>query len=138
MIDKLLIEHHLVFLSLKGGCRGSSESTHVKIPHCWKLHALAQLFNMNKGTQRDDHQTKTETKNYITKLDCFTAPSYEQYLYTRSVKQSITKPAQNTVMVATLVFCTRVASITTPRPLGPLVIVISWVVRLYVEIIHEL
>ena len=27
MIVKLLTEHHLKFLSLKGGCRGSSEST---------------------------------------------------------------------------------------------------------------
>ena len=40
---KLLIEHHLEFLSLKGGCRGSSESTHVKMPHCWKSHATAQI-----------------------------------------------------------------------------------------------
>ena len=31
MIVKLLIEHHLEFLSFKGGCRGSSESTHVKM-----------------------------------------------------------------------------------------------------------
>ena len=31
MIVKLLTEHHLEFLSLKGGCRGSSESTHVKM-----------------------------------------------------------------------------------------------------------
>ena len=30
MIVKLLTEHHLEFLSLKGGCRGSSETTHVK------------------------------------------------------------------------------------------------------------
>ena len=30
MIVKLLIEYHLEFLSLKGGCRGSSESTLVK------------------------------------------------------------------------------------------------------------
>ena len=30
-------------LSLKGGCRGSSESTHVKMPHCWKSHATAHL-----------------------------------------------------------------------------------------------
>ena len=30
MIVKLLTEYHLEFLSLKGGCRGSSESTHVK------------------------------------------------------------------------------------------------------------
>ena len=44
MIVKLLTEHHFEFLSLKGGCRGSSESTHVKMPHCWKSHATAQLF----------------------------------------------------------------------------------------------
>ena len=36
MIVKLLTEHHLWCLSLKGGCRGSSESTLVKMPHCWK------------------------------------------------------------------------------------------------------
>ena len=29
MSVKLLTEHHLEILSLKGGCRGSSESTHV-------------------------------------------------------------------------------------------------------------
>ena len=29
---------HFDFLSLKGGCTGSSESTLVKIPHCWKSH----------------------------------------------------------------------------------------------------
>ena len=43
MIVKLLTEHHLEFLSLKGGCRGSSESTLFKMSHCWKSHALAQL-----------------------------------------------------------------------------------------------
>ena len=43
MIVKLLTEHHLEFLSLKGGCRGSSESTHVKMSHCWKSHAQAQM-----------------------------------------------------------------------------------------------
>ena len=43
MIVKLLTEHALEFLSLKGGCRGSSESSHVKMPRCWKSHALAQL-----------------------------------------------------------------------------------------------
>ena len=44
MIVKLLTEHHLEFLSLKGGCRGSSGSTHVKMPHCWKSHALAHYY----------------------------------------------------------------------------------------------
>ena len=44
MIVKLLTEPHLEFLSLKGGCTGSSESTHIKMPHCWKSHALAQFI----------------------------------------------------------------------------------------------
>ena len=43
MIVKLLTEHHLEFLGLKGGCRGSSESTLVKMSNCWKSHALAQF-----------------------------------------------------------------------------------------------
>ena len=43
MIVKLLTEHHLEFLSLKGGCRGSAESTLVKMSHCWKYHATAQM-----------------------------------------------------------------------------------------------
>ena len=43
MIVKLLTEHHLEFLSLKGGCTGLSESTHVKMPHCWKSHATAHF-----------------------------------------------------------------------------------------------
>ena len=41
MFVKLLTEHHLEFLSLKGGCRDSSESTLVKMSNCWKSHALA-------------------------------------------------------------------------------------------------
>ena len=43
MIVKLLAEYHLEFLSLKGGCTGSSESTLVKMSNCWKSHAPAQL-----------------------------------------------------------------------------------------------
>ena len=51
MIVKLLTEHHLEFLSLKGGCRGSSESTHVKMPHCWKSHAAAQMIGTDPFQQ---------------------------------------------------------------------------------------
>ena len=40
---KLLTEHHLESLSLKGGCTASSESTHVKMPHCWKSHVAAHI-----------------------------------------------------------------------------------------------
>ena len=47
MIVKLLTEHHLEFLSIKRGCRGSSESTLVKMPHYWKSHTSAHLFQDN-------------------------------------------------------------------------------------------
>ena len=40
---KLLTKHLLEFLSLKGGCRGLSESTLVKMSNCWKRHAAAQI-----------------------------------------------------------------------------------------------
>ena len=53
MIVKLLTETHLEFLSLKGGCRGLSESTLVKMPHCWKSHALAQLYMLINMAARD-------------------------------------------------------------------------------------
>ena len=43
MSVQLLTEHHLEFLSFKGGCTGSSESALVKIPHCWKSHVLAHI-----------------------------------------------------------------------------------------------
>ena len=41
---KLMTEHNLEFLSLKGGCRGSTEFTRVKTPHCWKSHVMAQMI----------------------------------------------------------------------------------------------
>ena len=43
MSVKPLTEYHLEFLSLKDGCTGSSESTLVKMPHCWKSHITAQM-----------------------------------------------------------------------------------------------
>ena len=45
MIVQLLTEHHLEFLSLKGGYKGTSESTLVKVSNCWKSHATAHLLN---------------------------------------------------------------------------------------------
>ena len=44
MTVKLLTKNHLEFLSLKGGCTGSSESIHVKMPHCWKSHDVVLMF----------------------------------------------------------------------------------------------
>ena len=43
MSVKLLRDHRLEFLILKGDCTGSSESTLVTIPHCWKSHVAAHL-----------------------------------------------------------------------------------------------
>ena len=40
---KLLTEHHLEFLSLKGGCAGSYKSTLVIMPHCWNSHVTAHI-----------------------------------------------------------------------------------------------
>ena len=44
MSGKLLTEHNLEFLSIKGGCTGSSESTLVKLPHFWKSHVAAHIM----------------------------------------------------------------------------------------------
>ena len=44
MSVKLLTKPLLDVLSLKGGCRGSSESTLVKIPHCWKSRITAHFY----------------------------------------------------------------------------------------------
>ena len=41
---KLMTEHHLEFLSLKEGYTGWSESTLLKMPHCWKSHATARIL----------------------------------------------------------------------------------------------
>ena len=64
MSVKLLTEHHLEFLSLKGGCRGSSDSILVKMPHCWKSHATAHIllkfkdWFVQKSSEREE-KTKT-------------------------------------------------------------------------------
>ena len=44
---KLLAEHHLEFLSLKGSYTGSSEYTLVKMSHCWKSRVTAQMHVQN-------------------------------------------------------------------------------------------
>ena len=46
---KLLTEHYLEFLSLKGSCTGSSESTLVKMPHRWKSHVAAHFLLQQKA-----------------------------------------------------------------------------------------
>ena len=55
MIVKLLAKHHLEFLSLKGGCRGWSEATLVKMSNCWKSHVTAHI----SFESTSDHSLKT-------------------------------------------------------------------------------
>ena len=43
MSIKLLTEQYLEFLSLKGSCTCSSESTLVKMPHSWKSRVTAEI-----------------------------------------------------------------------------------------------
>ena len=82
MIVKLLVEHHLEFLSLNGGCRGSSESTLVKMSNCWKSHAAAHMILLILTNSEDStgFQKKIvvfkKIKNYKTwamnlSSDCF-------------------------------------------------------------------
>ena len=58
---KLLNEHNLEFLSLKEGYTGSSESIHVKMPHCWKSYGprrekiYLQRFAINTGADQPAH-----------------------------------------------------------------------------------
>ena len=43
-VVKLLTEHHLEFLSLKGACTAWSESTLFKMPHCWNSHVTGTYY----------------------------------------------------------------------------------------------
>ena len=47
-----LLIFHLDFLSFKGGCTDSSESTLVKLPYFWKSHVAVYLSEANKSTWR--------------------------------------------------------------------------------------
>ena len=50
MTVELLSEHYLELLSLTGGCTGSSDSTLVKMPHCWKSHGAAHIILLKANT----------------------------------------------------------------------------------------
>ena len=61
MSVKLLTEHHLESLSLKGRCTGSSESTLVKMPHffleitcrgSFLIFCLANLASKRQGLEK--------------------------------------------------------------------------------------
>ena len=73
MSVKLPTEQHLEYLSLKGDCTGSSESTLGQMPHCWKSYVVAQTCFM----------VCLHFMNF-----CFSA-AHCLVLFTRDVKHSI-------------------------------------------------
>ena len=65
MIVKLLTEHHLEFLSFKGGCTGST--TLVKMPHCWKSDVTGHI------------QITIGLNIFISQIDTYMYNSYKHY-----------------------------------------------------------
>ena len=65
MSVKLLTEPRLEFVSLKGGCTGSSESTLVRMPHCYDILALSRCvryagnFHISKKRTNSDKYHKS-------------------------------------------------------------------------------
>ena len=76
---RLLTEYHLEFLSLTEGCTGWSETTLVRVPHCWKSHVAAHFMFVDQSfncsymligpeknyimLQRGDHTVHTGLKS---------------------------------------------------------------------------
>ena len=63
---KLLTEHHLEFLSLKGGYTGWYESTLVKMPHCRKSCVTAHNNNTAVNIQILSHTVFTFVSSLVT------------------------------------------------------------------------
>ena len=84
MSVKLLTEHHLVFLSLKGGCTSSSESTLVKMPHCWKSHARAHIVSISDG---DNFSYTFKYLKIYYACGCMSTKCIAKYIISVSVSQ---------------------------------------------------
>ena len=79
---KLLTEQNLEFLSLKGGCRDSSESTHVKMPHCWKSHAMAEIFSSSANEDSEEHTVSSTLQicGFLDLQDIASPPTLSRHL----------------------------------------------------------
>ena len=86
MSFKLLTEHYLEFLSIKVGCTSSSESTVVKMSHCWKSHVTAHIIykcNFLTIDRKFNFKLLSQKKNLVYKILIRKAdiegPIYEHY-----------------------------------------------------------
>ena len=74
MSVKLLTDHNLEFLSLKGGFTGSSESTLVKMPHCWKSHVAAHFIFQQRAAFLSHHKDSPLVAHMCKQLDMALEP----------------------------------------------------------------
>ena len=81
MTVELLIEHHLEFLSLKGGCTGSSEYTLVKMPHCWKSHVAAHICSIPAQIPNSGLYEITVVSDVHCKSGCFESKHVRKHLF---------------------------------------------------------
>ena len=82
MTVKLVTEQNLEFLSLKGGCTGLSESIHVKMPQCWKSHALAQIFSSSANEEIEEHTVSSTLQicGFLDLQDIASPPTLSRHL----------------------------------------------------------
>ena len=72
MTVRLQTENHLECVSLKGGYTGSSESTLVKIPHCWTSHVAAHILPSFLKNGNDSKVMMTlNIKHYVPSKQCY-------------------------------------------------------------------
>ena len=90
MSVKLLTEHHLEFLSLKGVCTGSSESILIKMPHFWQSHVIAQLLCQETYSGDDFFHY---VKRHIQETDFFK----RRFIWRVAVPDSVTNNVKLTV-----------------------------------------
>ena len=84
MSVKLLTEHRLEFVCLKGGCTGSSESTLVRMPHCVAAQFMiywlrADAYDM-LGTFISQRKGKTQTSTTNLVFHASSAPFMLEFI----------------------------------------------------------
>ena len=68
----LLFVVWLLVSKLKRGCTGSSESTFVKMPHCWKSHVTAHIIQteahkvLNGSPETESQELRSRPRGYKT------------------------------------------------------------------------
>ena len=130
MTVKLLTEQNLEFLSLTGGCTGSSETTLVKMPHCWKSRAKAHLLfvqyypeshgddrRTDRRTDKADDQEEEESDSDDEELGGDVS-TYERIVseIQRTIRQSYKENKQGTLMFQSLALLQIRSKVTSNHP----------------------